>query len=132
MSTNPTRERAAETQSDLTRINENILEAEEAGSTEDLAQLLHKQFAIIRAKGVRQTRQEYLDAVPSNAHRGRTSEPPEIDLYEGCAVVASRVSTSEGPDGTPTVGHFWNTRVFVQEDGRWLCVAWQVTAIPAV
>ena len=113
----------------LTALNEHILQAEEAGLTDDLATLLHEDFTIIRTSGKKENRQAFLDAVPANANRGRTADQLEIHPYGDCAVVIICVTTSQNKDGAPAVGRFWNTRVFIRQSGQWRCVAWQVTEI---
>jgi hypothetical protein len=107
----------------LTLLNQRILKAEKDGDAETLAALLTGDYTIIRASGVRQDRQMFLDAVSANAHRGRTAEEPEIRLYQDCAVVILRVTTSRNKDGVLAVGHFWNTRVFLRPEKQWHCLA---------
>jgi hypothetical protein len=55
-------------------LNQQILQAEEAGNQAVLESLVADRFTSIRASGVRQDRRAYLDAVPANAHRGRTAD----------------------------------------------------------
>jgi hypothetical protein len=113
----------------LTTLNEDILRAEEEGDKDAIAPHLHENFTIIRATGIRQNREEFLKAVPANVNRGRSAETPKIYPYGDCAVVAVQVSTSKNADGTETLKHYWNTRVFVRQDDEWRCVSWQVTEI---
>jgi hypothetical protein len=110
----------------LTALNERILQAEEAGLKEDLAVLLHEDFTIIRTGGVKLDRQAFLDAVPDNVNRGRSAAQPNVYSVGECAVYTVIVTTTQNPDGTPNPGRFWNTRLFVQEQGQWHCAAWQV------
>ena len=121
---------AADLVSEIVELNERILQAEEAGRKADLDPLLHKDFAIIRANGVKQGRKKFLEDVPNNSNLGRSAEPPEVRLYGECAVVTVRVTTLRKPDGTIVTRNFWNTRVFFREGIDWRCVAWQVTEIP--
>lgn len=116
--------------STLTLLDYCILQAEEQGRQDILDLLLSKDFTIIRSTGARQDRASYLSDMPTNANRGRTGDAPEIHLCPECAVVISVVHVSQKPDGSPDVGHFWNTRVFVREDGQWRCISWQVTRKP--
>ncbi len=115
--------------SELLALNERILQAEEMGLKDEIAPLLHKDFTIIRATGVKQDRQTFLDAVSSNANRGRTTEQPEVRLYGDCGVFTCIVMTMQNPDGSPNAGRFWNTRLFVREQSQWRCAAWQTTKI---
>src|SRR5207253_7561484 len=83
----------------LMTLSNRILQAEEAGLKDELATLLHEDFTIIRASGVKQDREAFLDAVPDNANRGRVAEEPEVRVYDACAVVTLRVRTSEQQEG---------------------------------
>jgi quercetin dioxygenase-like cupin family protein len=114
---------------ELINMNNLILQAEEDGRTDDIAQYLHPNFTIVRASGVQQDLETFLKAVPSNVHRGRSADSPEVRLYGNSAIVTGRVHTSQYKDGTPATGHYRNTRVFVRENGHWQCVSWQVTEI---
>jgi Domain of unknown function (DUF4440) len=120
---------ATDLKSLLTALNERILQAEEAGLTADLATLLHENFTIIRASGVKQDRQAFLDAVPTNATRGRNATEPQVYSVGECAVYTVIVTTTRSADGTPAIGHFWNTRLFVHDQDQWRCAAWQVMKI---
>jgi hypothetical protein len=115
--------------SQLTELNERILQAEEAGLAEKLDPLLAADFTIIRASGIKQDRQAFLDAVPANANRGRSAAEPHVYSVGECAVYTVIVTTTRDADGAPALGHFWNTRLFVYEQGEWRCAAWQVMKI---
>ena len=69
---------SAETIEELTKINALILRAEEQGQKADLAPRLTDDFIIIRATGLKQNRDEFLEAVPDNAGRGRTAHQLEV------------------------------------------------------
>jgi quercetin dioxygenase-like cupin family protein len=115
---------------DLISINAKILQAEEEGSKEAqdrLEPILAKDFCIVRASGVKQDRQTFLDAMPKNAHLGRFAEAPEIQIFSDCAVYSCRLTTLRKPDGTEITRNFWNTRLFLREGGQWRCQMWQVT-----
>jgi Domain of unknown function (DUF4440) len=113
----------------LTILNDRMLQAEEDGDAGTLAAVLTEDFTIIRTSGAKQDREIYLQAVGTNAHRGRTAEEPEIRLYHGCAVVTIRVTTAEKQDEALTVRRFWNTRAFIWQEDQWRCATWQVTEI---
>ena len=107
----------------LTALNERILQAEEAGLPDQIAPHLHEDFTIIRASGKKENRQEFLDAVPANANRGRSAAEPNVYSVGECTVYTVLVTTTQNPDGTPNAGRFWNTRLFISEHGQWLCAA---------
>ncbi len=111
-------------------MNNRILEAKEAGTANDLARNLQKDFAIVRATGVKRDRQIFLDAVLDNAHRGRTADDLKVQVYGKSGVLTCRVTTLKDKSGNTKVGHFWNTRVFVKQDEQWRCISWQIAQIP--
>jgi hypothetical protein len=88
----------------LTALNERILQAEEAGLKDDLDPLLADGFIIIRSNGEVE-RQDFLDAVPNNANRGRRAVQPNVQLIGQCAIFTCIVTTTQHLDGTriPTV-----------------------------
>lgn len=113
----------------LITLNQQMLQAEEDDDSESLARLLTEDFTIIRASGVKQDRQAFLDAVPDNANRGRSAAEPDVYTVGECAVYTVIVTTTQDADGTPNPGRFWNTRMFLKENGQWGCAGWQVTGI---
>ncbi|MCG3156425.1 MAG: hypothetical protein DKINENOH_03049 [bacterium] len=114
----------------LKLLNENILQAEEIGLKEKLEPLLHQDFTIVRASGEKQNRQQFLEAVPANKNRGRSADQVEVRLYDDRAIFACRVTTNtRDKDGNQAINYYWNTRLFVRENGEWRCAAWQVMKI---
>ena len=114
---------------DITALSRRILECEEAGGTGDLAPLLADGFSIIRSSGQKLDRQAFLNAVPANARRGRNASQSNVHLMGCCALHTCIVSTTQDPDGTTTSGRFWNTQLFVRENGQWRCLTWHVMKI---
>jgi hypothetical protein len=119
----------AESVTNLARLNQRLLQAEEAGDSASLATHLHPTFTIVRASGERQERQAFLDAAAANANRGRRSAQQAIRLYDQCAVFSCRITTNRDQHGHAAIGHFWNTRLFLRQGEDWQCAAWQVMRI---
>ena len=113
----------------LKELNQRILEAEERGDRASLASLLRQDFTIVRANGEKHDRQMFLKAVENNKSRGRSADLSDVRFFGNCAIFTCRVTTTRDKDGKAAVGHFWNTRMFVQQDEGWLCLVWQVTKI---
>ena len=121
-------------QNELNELNQKILDAEEVGDQkahQDLKSILAESFYIVRARGNKQSREDFLRALPENANLGRSAEAPEIQIYGDCAIYACRVKTLRKPDGTEITRNFWNTRFFIRENAEWRCWLWQVTEIPS-
>ena len=108
---------------EIMEINARILEAEEQGQAADFETLLTEDFFIVRSTGQKLDRAAFLADVPDRKHRGRQAVQPEVHQYKDCAIYTCIVTTSQNP------GRFWNTRLFVLEDGHWRCAAWQVTEV---
>ncbi|MDH4135457.1 MAG: cupin domain-containing protein [Anaerolineae bacterium] len=115
--------------SEINYLNQRIVQAEESGLKDDLVPLLADSFTIIRSNGEKSKRQAFLDAVPDNANRGRRTAQPNVQLAGRCAIYTCIVTTTQNPAGTPNPGRFWNTRLFVRENGQWRCLTWQVMKI---
>ncbi len=114
----------------LIRLNERILQAEEKGKVAELERILAEDFTILRANGARQTRKEFLEAVPASRGRGRKADRVQVDLDGTAAVFTCRVTTKRDGDGKAAGGRFWTTRLFSWQESEWRCVAWQVAEIP--
>jgi hypothetical protein len=95
----------------VARLNQHILQAEEAGTTADLAPQLHPEFTIVRANGERQNKRAFLEAVPANRNRGRSADQVAVNISHECAVFTCRVMTTHDRDGNAAEGFFWNTRL---------------------
>jgi hypothetical protein len=111
---------------EILRLNDRILEYEEAGNAKQLKPLLAESFSILRSSGLRHDWEQFPAAVPENAKRGRKAEEPTIQTAGACVLYTCIVSTTQNPDGTPNPGRFWKARVFIQERGEWRCAAWGV------
>ena len=119
----------------LEYLNTLLLQAEESGDGASLAELVTEDFIIIRAKGSRENKQEFVAASGGGAKKGRVqSEFEEMPLGEA-TLVRLKITTHIEVENKATnkvetiITHYWNTRVFVQEGGVWKCKAWQVTEI---
>ena len=116
-------------ENDITSLSQEILRAEESGNKTALESAIADGFTIIRGTGIKQNREDYLKAVPANAHRGRTAAAPDVRVYTDCASINCIVTTTQNPDGTLNQGRFWNTQLFIHDRGQWRCTLWQVTKI---
>jgi hypothetical protein len=114
---------------EIIELNARLLDAEEQGRAADIEPLLTKSFFIVRSSGQKLDRAAFLADVPNQCNRGRRAEQSEVNHAGSCATYTCIVTTAQNPDGSANPGRFWNTRLFVQEDGRWRCAAWQVTRI---
>src|SRR5271165_5007731 len=85
--------------------------------------------------GVKLDRKGFLEAVSASdcdrvqTQGFRTADQLEIQPSGDCAVVTCRVTTAQNKNGTPSVGQFWHTQVFIRKTRQWRCGTWQVTKI---
>ena len=107
---------------EIMEINARILEAEEQGQAADFETLLTEDFFIVRSTGQNSITRRSWRTCRSKAP-GRQAVQPEVHQYKDCAIYTCIVTTSQNP------GRFWNTRLFVLEDGHWRSAAWQVTEV---
>jgi quercetin dioxygenase-like cupin family protein len=114
---------------EIAYLNKRLLQAEEAGLSQELAPLLAKTFTMIRSSGEKIDRAAFLIAVPHNANRGRSVFRPNVHLVNECAIYTCVVRTTQKSDGTPNPGYFWNTRLFTREKEQWRCAEWQVIKV---
>lgn len=109
---------------ELRRLNVEIGKLEADRDAEALDRLLHDDLVFRRADGALVRKREYLDAVPTRTYDRMETEVQEIDRADASSVVTVIVDTAgTGPRG-PFAGRFRNTRVFVQDGGRWRCRIW--------
>jgi hypothetical protein len=114
----------------LTRLNQEILQSEENGNQNFVDQYLHPEFTIVRSDGTKLDKEQFRNAIPTNKNRGRMAAQTNVQVMVPYAIYTCIVTTTQNPDGTPNPGRFWNTRLFVKENGNWCCLSWQVMKIP--
>ncbi|HLO30220.1 MAG TPA: nuclear transport factor 2 family protein [Anaerolineales bacterium] len=116
--------------STMARLNEEILRAEEEGNRAPLEHFLHPCFIIVRSNGDKQDKEQFLNSVVMNKNLGRASTSGNIHTTGQYSLYTGIVTTAHNQNGTPNLGYFRNTRLFVKENGQWTCLFWQVTQIP--
>lgn len=114
----------------LRLLNQDILRAEEEGNRDLLDELLHPGFTIMRSTGETQNKGQFLNSVSVNKNRGRLATQSHVQTVGQCAIYTGIVITVQNPNATSNPGRFWNTRLFVKENGRWVCLSWQVMKLP--
>jgi glyoxylase I family protein len=109
----------------LTDVNLRIGEAEKAQELAYLNEHMHEDLVFRRADGKVATKKQYLDGVPGKKYDVLESQILQVEQATDSSVVTV-VVRAEGitADGTRFHGSYRNTRVFVNESGRWLCKVW--------
>jgi ketosteroid isomerase-like protein len=117
---------------ELTQINVGIGDAEKRQDATDLEPVLHDDLVFRRADGKLISKQQYLDAVPTRVYERLDADVVEIHEKDESAVVTVIVDAAgTTADGSRFDGRFRNVRVFVKDDGRWLCRLWVNTPASA-
>ena len=119
---------------ELRRLNRRTFEAEQNREREPLVEILaDDEFRIKRASGVVQTKKEMIYDVlfgPNPFKSREVSEdnaPDNPKLFGSIGVVTSLLTTKKtAEDGNDVTETFRNIKIFKKQEGRWLCIAWQV------
>jgi glyoxylase I family protein len=108
----------------LAQMNVRIGEAEKAHDVEFLDQVLHEYLIFRRADGSVVTRRQYLDAVPGRRYDVLESQVVQVEAGDESSLVTAIVRAAGTAGGKHFEGTYRNTRLFVNEAGRWLCRVW--------
>jgi ketosteroid isomerase-like protein len=95
-----------------------------------IARFMADEWVIVSASGV-STREQFLSLVESGelTHSAMTGVGrPRVQVYGDAAIFTGRVTNTAHYSGRTFDADEWTTDVFVNRDGRWLCVLSQITA----
>jgi ketosteroid isomerase-like protein len=104
-------------------------EAIARGDVAALERMTAADFTYITPRGFLIDRQHMLTGLANGAfhYEYRQLSELRIRLYGGTAVVTGRSLHTVQRNGRESTDAYRYTRVYVQQDGRWLAVAWQTT-----
>ncbi len=125
------------TKTNLIELVRQLIEAENDGGERGKAKadsILAQNFiAITRSSGDEETRDDLLKAIasPKNPDLFREFDEREFRVWESSdlSVVRSLITTKERSNPKTILGRFRNSHVFENQQGRWWCIAWQVTKL---
>lgn len=108
--------------------NEAILK----GDTATLDKLTSDDYTNTTAQGKVEKKAEIMDGFKSGKIKFESRELSDLDVrvYGNTAVVTGQVNQKATNNGVDTSGQSLFTRVYVKQNGRWVSVANQATAIP--
>ena len=108
--------------------NEAILK----GDTATLDKLTSDDYTNTTAQGKMEKKGDIMDGFKSGKIKFESRELSDLDVrvYGNTAVVTGQVNQKGTNNGADTSGQNRFTRVYVKQNGRWISVANQATAIP--
>ncbi len=120
-------------ESGLIELVRQLIEAENEHDREKAEPILAEDFtAITRARGEEQNRDALLEEIanPKNPNLLRKLDPGAWERESGdLGVVRSFITMMDRTNPQAEPGRFRNIHVFQRQQGRWLCVTWQVTGL---
>ncbi len=119
-------------QSQIKKVTDRLLAAQQKGDTGVLEGLLTDDFVGIHGDGTTETKAQYLASI-----RAGTLKYDEIDvrdsrvhIYGDAAVVYALLTFTGKLNGKQFTGvDLRNTRIWVRQQGDWKCVGYQVTRV---
>jgi ketosteroid isomerase-like protein len=114
---------------ELEKLEDDWAAAVETNDPDRIGRFFTKDFLFVGAGGVLQDRQQHLDDFRSGRLKIESVkiERKTVHIYEGAAVVSSRVNV-KGKFGTRDIsGPYQFTDTWVKQGGRWLAAARQQT-----
>lgn len=115
----------------LIKLNRDTFKAEDDANSELLERIMADEFRIIRSNLIIEDKPAMLCRVAADTSqriREVDNESEEVRIFGDSAVVTCRITLKE--EGGEVFGQFWNTKVFVNREGEWKCVVWQVAKLP--
>jgi hypothetical protein len=123
---------------ELVAHNIQMGEAEKNGESAFFEEVLHDNLRFRRASKAIVSKQEFLnDMKAKKTTYSSLHIPPEsveVTVYEDTAMVslllhAAGTKANDGGSPTPWQGIYRNTRIFLNEEGKWQCAFWFNTRI---
>jgi ketosteroid isomerase-like protein len=96
-----------------------------------IGNFMDEEWVIVSETGV-STKAQFLSFISSGALTHSAMErvsAPRVRVYGGTAVLTARMTNTAHYEGRRFDADEWVTDVFIERDGRWLCVLSQVTAV---
>ncbi len=114
---------------DILRVEKQFEEAVAANDADALDQILAGDWIIIDPDGAIIEKGRFLGAIRMGIlkHQSMTSENPRVSIHGNTATVTALTTSAGTFMGQPFTSHERSTDVFVNENGRWLCVLTQLT-----
>ena len=123
--------RSTDVESVVVAIADEWAKAIVSNNAERIASFMADDWVMVSESGV-STKEQFMSFVDSGAltHSAmdRVSEA-RVRVYGDTAVLTARVTNTAHYDGRQFGADEWTSDVFVYQEGRWLCVLSQITAV---
>jgi Domain of unknown function (DUF4440) len=97
------------------------------------SKIIHSRFVCISTNGSRQTRAEYLHDWATDFDADRIpywdTRDEQIEIFGDVALVRSTNKYIRRAEGREVVGMTTYTDTYIRQDGAWLCIQAQLTAV---
>jgi len=123
--------KAASTAESVKQLEKDWLEAEKAGDTGKLNQILGDDWVAIGPDGKTETKQEFLANLKSGQMKMESFEmgPMQVKMVGGAAVVQGSDTEKSTSNGKDSSGKYVWMDVFAKRDGKWMAVRSQTALV---
>jgi len=123
--------KAASTAESVKQLEKDWLEAEKAGDTDKLNQILGDDWVAIGPDGKTETKQEFLANLKSGQMKMESFEmgPMQVKMVGGAAVVQGSDTEKSTSNGKDSSGKYVWMDVFAKRDGKWMAVRSQTALV---
>jgi len=123
--------KAASTAESVKQLEKDWLEAEKAGDTDKLNQILGDDWVAIGLDGKTETKQEFLANLKSGQMKMESFEmgPMQVKMVGGAAVVQGSDTEKSTSNGKDSSGKYVWMDVFAKRDGKWMAVRSQTALV---
>jgi ketosteroid isomerase-like protein len=113
------------------QLEKDWIDAEKAGDTDKLNQILADDWVGIDPEGKTETKQEFLAAVKSGKIKLESAEvgPMQVKMVGGAAVVQGSDTEKSSMNGKETSGKYVWMDVFEKHEGKWMAVRSQTAPV---
>jgi ketosteroid isomerase-like protein len=118
-------------QQEIRKLEEERNKAILAGDFAALDRMTSEDYTFVTLRGEMRTKSEIVNGFKSGAFKYQSREISDLNVrvYGNAAVVTGRSSQKGAENGKDYSGDYWFTRVYAKQNGRWITVALQTTAI---
>jgi len=115
----------------LKQLEHDWIDAEKAGDTDKLGQIVADDWVLVGYDGKKETKQEMLADVKSGKSKLASLEfgPMDVKVLGNVAVVQGSDTEKSSYDGKDTSGKYAWMDVFVKREGKWVAVRSQIAKV---
>ena len=121
----------AKVQQEIKKLEEERNQAILKGDFAAIERMTSDDYTFVTLRGEMRTKAEIVSGFKSGLfkYQSRTISDLNVRVYGDAAVVTGKSIQKGSENGKDYSGDYWFTRVYAQQDGRWVTVALQTTLI---